>query len=425
MNTKVQQALIDKLMEKSFAVLPTIQSVNQEVLLTNIGRGNMITAFWLGLITGHPSFYLGPTGVNKTGTIEAITSRIENIRYWSDLIPKLQSSKDFLVDSTAILEEEIEGGKRITVEEFLGRASGAEIVFADEFFKREDHPALNDLIDFLLSGQIRHQGKWKKTPLMQFIAAGNEVADSEGDLGAVWSRMTIRLQIQPLDWNQRFSMDSAREERYQSARWQKILDMLGEQTKARTEEVITMVPMDQVLLLRNAWPFIQRPDSIRDVVQEIFTALLDRSDSDFSYLVSKDDRRYGRVADVLKAHALLNGRDTVATEDLRVLEWMLWDTPEQIPVLNEVLAEYIRTSVSEAQELVNALLSPTGAIEAAKTGDINQGVSALSQLQTATAELDRLIGEASSDVDRQAIRELKQKVSEAQNKVLAKVTGQS
>jgi MoxR-like ATPase len=338
-----------------------------------------------------------------------MAKRIEGASFYERLIPQVRSSDQLFVTRTDVLETTVDGGTSIALRRQYGRAADAHLFFGDEFFKDESNPALLDLIDFALDGFIRTDEGVLDTPLMFFAAAGNEVPEYDGNLGAVWSRMTLRLSVQSLTRNQKLALHHARTVRYQTR-------VTGE-----TGGVKSVMTLDDLKALQDARPFVEVPDAVMETVLDIYDELATRTDADFTYITG-DDRRFGRIADVMQAHALINGRDMVTSEDLRVLAWILWDTPEQIPVLAEVLAPYTRTAMSEAQELVDALLSATGSVEAAKTGDVAKAVEALTQLRTAGVELDRLMSEASGD-DKTAIAKLKDQVREAQETVMKKMTG--
>jgi hypothetical protein len=125
----------------------------------------------------------------------------------------------------------------------------------------------------------------------------------------------------------------------------------------------------------------------------------------------------------MQANALLDGRTAVGKADLAVLEWLLWDTPEQIAVLKAKLAPFLKTPLSEAKELVDRFLSPSGTVEAVRKGDRAKGVQAITQCEAALSELGRLAGAADSAAMAAEIADLRKQVEAVKAEVIAVVTG--
>lgn len=401
-----------QLVQQALTLAPSVRQITDEVLVRNIGRQDLIKGIWTALIAKHPVFALGSTGVNKTGTIRQMAERISGAVFDERLIPGVRSAADLFVASTTIRERELpDGSKETALNETLGRAADAHVFFGDEFFKDEDHPVLNALIDFALEGVVRHEGGLYHTPLMLFVAAGNETPDPQGKLAAVWSRMTLRLVVAPLARNQKKALVASRTSRYQEA-------AVGAQEAQKT-----LLTIADVEILQKARPFVVVPEAILDTVLDICDALANRSDADFSNVL-QDDRRFGRIFDCMQAQALMAGRDAVTLAELGVLKWMLWDDESQIPVLSEVLVPYTRTPLTEAHELINALLSPTGALEAAKSGNIQKTVEALTQARAAMEQFGQLKTEAAGESAMiTEIEALRQQVQGEMDAVIAKMTG--
>lgn len=393
-------------LKEAIALAPKVQSITEEVLARHIQRGDVVQATWLALVSGRPAFFLGSPGVDKTGTIQSLAERIEGARFFDALMPTVVSPEQLLVESTSIEEAPTaNGGKQIRVRDELGRAAFAHLFFADEIWKAEAR-LLQTLIDLSKGDGVRHEGQMVKTDLMAFLAASNELPDPEGNLGAVWSRMTIRVPVTSLDRSGKKALVQARLNRDRS-------------TGAQTASV--RLTLDEVTLLRSARPQVEVPDDIVEITLDILQELVDETSADFQWAWD-DDRRFGRLFDVMQAQALLQGRTTVAKQDLKVLAWLLWDTPEQIAVVQGKVAPYVRTPLSEAQELVDALLSPSGAVQGAiETGDASKAVPAVQQCQQALTELGRLKDEATTDCDRIGV--LETQVRDIMGEVIAVVTG--
>lgn len=384
-------------------IAPKASAVMADVLTRNLGRESIVRATMLALISGRPAFFLGSPGINKTGTVQDIARRIDGTVFYDALMPTIVSVEQLLVESTSIEETPASnGGKSISTSDKLGRAANAHILFADEIWKAEPR-VLQTVLDLAKGDGVRHEGRMVKTPLLAFVAASNELPDSEGNLQALWSRMTIRAEVKSLDRAGKKNLVVARRNRDQAGK------------SAPTGATLTLA---EVETLREVRPFVEVSDEIVEIVLDLYQSLLDGDQAGFAWLWA-DDRRFGRCFDVLQANALLDGRVRVGKQDLRVLEFLLWDTPEQIPVVKAKIAPLCRTPLSDAQELFGMLLAPAGVVAEAKAGDKSKIVAAVTQFEEAEKELGRLQAEAGGDEKKQIVSLLALVGEEKQNVVAA------
>lgn len=381
------------------------RAVADDVVVRNVGREKIVRATLLALVSGKPAFFLGAPGLNKTGTVQEVARRIEGAEFYDALMPTIVSAEQLIVEETAIEESVAENGtKSIRTRDTLGRAASAHIVFADEIWKAEPR-VLQTLLDLSKGDGVRHEGRMVKTPLLAFVAASNELPDPEGNLGAMWSRMTIRAVIDPLDRGGKKALVAARLERAVSG--------------SAPVETLTLAEVEE---LREVRPLVEIPDEIIELILDLYQELLDADQVGFAWLWS-DDRRFGRVFDVMQANALLDGRTKVGKADLKVLEFLLWDTPEQIPLVREKLDPYTRTPLTDAQEVVDTLFAPGGAVAEAKGGDKTKIVAAITQFEEAETELSRLLGEATLGEEKVAIESLIRKLGEEKQAAVVAILG--
>lgn len=394
------------LLQQAVALAPKVRAISDGILQGHIGREDLVFSTWIALISGRPAFFLGNPGVDKTGAIQALASRIDGAVFYDALMPTVVSVEQLLVESTSIEETPTaDGGRSIRTRDTLGRAASAHLLFADEIWKAEPR-VLQTMIDLAKGDGVRHEGQMVKTPLLAFLAASNELPDPEGNLSAIWSRMTIRVQVLPLDRGGKVALVKARLARDQTGK------------KASKPSQISLADVET---LRQARPFVEVPDEILEAVLDILQELVEDQGQDFSWAWA-DDRRFGRIFDIMQANALLNGRTKVAKADLSVLEWLLWDNPEQIAAVKTKIAPYTRTALTEAIELTDSLLSPAGTVDAVLKGDRSKGVQALTQCEDTLKELVRLKGEEGEAMVTE-IEKLLTQVSSIKDDIIAVVTG--
>ncbi len=361
-------------LKTAVALAAKIRGISKDVLVRHIGREDVVRATWLALVSGRPAFFLGPPGVDKTGTVQDLARRVDGAVFFDALMPTLVSVEQLLVESTSIEESPMaDGGKSIKTRDTLGRAASAHVLFADEIWKAEPR-VLQTVLDLAKGDGVRHEGTQVKTPLKAFLAASNELPDSEGNLGAVWSRMTIRVVVKELDRQGKTALVKAR-----------LAKARGASSKVSGSDKLTLSEVDE---LRAARSLVEIPDEIVKIVLDIVEQLRDENAGSFDWAWA-DDRRFGRLFDVMQANALLDGRTKVGKQDLAVLEWLLWDSPEQIPTVKAKLVAYCRTPQSEARELIDSLLVAGGsAATAYNVGRPTAGAtSALAQCREVAEDL--------------------------------------
>lgn len=393
-------------LELATGLAPKVARVAAAVASRNIGRESIVRCTLLSLVAGHPAFFLGPPGINKTGTVQSLARAIAGASFYDALIPTIVSPEQLLVEETTIEEAvSAEGVKSIRTRDRLGRAASAHLVFADEIWKGEGR-VIQTLLDLMKGDGIRHEGRMVETPLLSFVAASNELPDPEGNLGAAWSRMTIRAVVGHLDRSGKKALFGAR--------------------LARDRGAVSTAPvqltLEEVELLREARPLVGVSDGIQDAVLDIVESLLQDSKEDWEWLWA-DDRRMGRVIDVLQASALIAGRTEVGKQDLRVLEYLFWDTPEQIPLVRAKLAPLVRTPLSDAQEQFEALQAPGGpyadTMDRGGTSKLSQGLAQIEELER---ELKKLEGEAGA-AEKPQIAGLREQLEEMKQDFVARATG--
>ncbi|HNU76172.1 MAG TPA: MoxR family ATPase [bacterium] len=401
----------NELLQKAVSLAPKVKAISQDVSRRHIQRDDIIKATWLAIVSGRPAFFLGTPGVDKTGTIKAMIRKIHGAVFYEALMPMLSSGSELIVESTSLREkQEPDGGKTISTVDKLGRAASAHIFFGDEIWKTPD-VALKMLFDLFNMDDIRHDGQVVHNPLLTFLAASNELPEPESQLEALWSRMSIRVQVNSLNRFGKKQLVEARLNRYRET-------AEGEKAESKVETLT----LEEAKMLKKARPFVEISEEIIETVLSFLEELLDDDSSDFQWAWD-DDRRFGRLFDVMQANALLNGRTKVTKTDMSVLEWMLWDEPGQIAVLKAKLAPYTRTVLDEAQEVIDALLAPGGTVDTVLGGNRSKAVEALTQAEEAEKELKRLKGEADAQ-DAVDIEALLTQLSDTKKDIIAVVTGQ-
>ncbi|BEG57715.1 hypothetical protein NHP21005_14030 [Helicobacter sp. NHP21005] len=80
----------------------------------------------------------------------------------------------------------------------------------------------------------------------------------------------------------------------------------------------------------------------------------ENTEPDINLIASPSDRRFKQCAQLLQVSALLSDQNEVTPPDLALLRHCLWDSLEQIPLVNAILTQVLKTSHAKAKDLEKA-----------------------------------------------------------------------
>lgn len=356
-----------------------LRAVNAAVLKDNIGREEYLQVLSLTVLTGNPCFFVGPPGVSKTKTAQEWALHVKGARFFDVNMGGVKTSDELFLPKTCIVEEPMpNGGKRISIEKQIGGAGQSEIVFLDEL-PRAEPSMMNEILDLMKGGDIRYGGGVERIPLRFILTAGNRMIDpNEADQEAFCSRITLRLMV-------------------------KALDRAGKRRLALHDPILdttTTMTLQDIDLLQKAVKQIRLPEDIVDAALDIYEAILKEKPQDYAWLWS-DDRRFKRLCrNVLRAQALLEGRTVVNKSDLKALKHVLWDTIEEISFIEKILKPYLKTPVTEAQQLLDAMMAAGDVVDGYLKGINEKASDAKGKSKTLIRKLEEFITQTSgSDQD--------------------------
>jgi MoxR-like ATPase len=248
--------------------------------------------------------------------------RLAGRRYFEWLLTKFTTPEELF---GPVSLEALERGRyeRIT----SGKLPEAEVVFLDEVFKANS-AILNALLTVLNERRFYQGTQVLPVPLEVLLAASNELPD-EDELAALYDRFLLRFTVGYIE---------------QDARFAELLRRDTKEAEAAGPPAASLSPAE-LLELQQAATEVRLPDG---VVQELVAVRKKLGEEG----VVASDRRYRQAVQVLKAAALLAGRDRVAISDLRWLEHMLWSDPEEKIAVRRVLSEIATGLEEEARKLL-------------------------------------------------------------------------
>lgn len=207
-----------------------------------------------------------------------------------------------------------------------GFLPGAKLAFIDEFFKGS--PAIiNTNLLIMNERRFKYGTQEFECPLRSMIACSNEFAQDAQDLAAALDRFLLRKVTKSVS-----SAEGLGE----------IFDKALEGVKCEPafEDHASFEEVDEVAGMVNSLPWTK---TAREGWLEIVRTLKVQG-------VDPSDRRLMKSVAAVRASAFLSGRDEVDTDDMDVLNYIMWRDPAQITkcqdVVNKVAAP-IRVKVNE------------------------------------------------------------------------------
>lgn len=321
-----------------------------EKLLEVLGSGlyEKETAIKLGLLTalaGESMFMLGAPGCAKS----MITRRIkeaflsdnkDGVKYFETLLNQFTTPEEVFgnISLKALNGQFIdENGKKIEKEEYRRLTEGmlpeADIAFLDEIWKAS--PAiLNTLLTIVNERKFHNGSKVMDVPLKALFAASNELPAKGKGLEALYDRFVLRLSVDFIKNEEDF------------------FEMIDQPA----HEKFTIKDDDKKLLISNKelkeWATEIDKVSLSEVSKQVISAIrkemtllndsMSEEDKKNGELFEVGDRRWKKIAHILKTSAFLNDRTEVDLMDCSLIENCIWGTKKQQKKAREIVEKCLK-----------------------------------------------------------------------------------
>ena len=291
----------------------------------------------LGAAAGESIFLLGLPGVAKSMIARRLALAFRDARRFEYLMSRFSTPDEIFGPVSISKLKDADTYERVTE----GYLPTADVVFLDEIWKAG--PAIQNSLLTALNEKIFRNGREDvPLPLKAVIAASNELPAQGEGLEALWDRFLVRYIVDPIRDKTNF-LSLLTGKAAVPCPIPAELPFTSDEMKAMLEERDGIVIPEEILEFLYA--LRTRYASKADLHPEE-----DEEEESIPYV---SDRRWKKIAGLLRTSALLNGREAVDWSDCLLLEHLLWDDDAQLPRVREDIA----------RELIVQLLKGTVSVD--------------------------------------------------------------
>jgi MoxR-like ATPase len=296
--------------------IEALQRLRRELRARFLEREQVIDGMLCALLSRSHVLIVGPPGTGKSELAHELCRRVTGAEYFQWLLTRFTTPEE-IFGPVSLKALEDDRYTRVTD----GKLPRAHVAFLDEVFKASS-AILNTLLSVMNERQFHGGDVPGQVPLVSLVGAANELPE-EDELLALFDRFLLRFEVDYLREDYLF------------------LRMLALEPAAGR----TTLSLEDLAALQEAVRRIEVPEAVRRDLLELRGLLNSKG-------VIASDRRYRQSLEVVRAHALLNGRSCCTSEDLKVLEHVLWNEPNERAEVEEALRSLAFGLEDEAQRLL-------------------------------------------------------------------------
>ena len=297
-------------------------------LLKELGQGlyereDILAKCLLAALSGESTFLFGPPGTAKSLIARRVARAFKNTAYFECLMNRFTTPEEIFGPVSL---------KELKEDRYLRKTDGylpeARFAFLDEIWK-SGPGILNTLLTIVNERKFRNDGKVENVPLKGIIAASNETPESGQGLDALYDRLVLRLNVGPLKEKENFFS---------------LLDGNPVPADITVDPGLAFGEDEWEAMLKGLLEVHFTEESknvlhaIRKRIDDYNVAAKGKKKSHL-YI---SDRRWQKIAQVLKMAALLCDRKEILPVDLTILSDCLWNEPGQCDDIRKLVIDSIK-----------------------------------------------------------------------------------
>ena len=358
-----------------------LKTIGNELKELFFEREEVIDNALRALIVGQSMLLLGPPGTGKSAITSELCSRINGSTYFQWLLNRTSDPAEILGPYSLKGMEE-DKFIRITT----GKLPEAQIAFLDEIFKCNE-PTLNILLSLINEKIFYNDGVATPVPLISLFAASNETPDDES-LDALYDRLIFRMWVDYIQGKDNKI---------------KMFKSYVDKRNNTSNNVKTTIDLEELLAIQEATKNVKIENSILKTFINLLNNLKKHN-------IVVSDRRQNECLKIMQGNALLQGRNTVTSNDLEALIFVLWKDKDDIAIIREEIDKLVNVLSIEIKEIRNKYKQIEDDINAENdpTARCRKAIEARSSLESLKKKLTTAINKASKEgidtADAEALR---------------------
>lgn len=292
----------------------------------------------LAALAGQSILLLGPPGVAKSMVARRLKYAFTHACAFEYLMSRF-STPDEIFGPVSISRLKESDRYERCVEGYLPTA---DVVFLDEIWKAG--PAIQNTLLTVINEKTYLNGQTQlHLPLKLLIGASNELPTEGEGLEALWDRFILRLVSKPIEEEKNFY---------------KMLNPVqpspGEE-KGGIQAAEAFSP-EEYAQIQEQIDTVEIPNEVLQAITHIRKALKDVAieGQDVHRTLYVSDRRWARIARLLRTSALLHDRKSVDLSDLQLAVHALWNEPDELPAVSLIVADAIFQSYRQRLDSMGA-----------------------------------------------------------------------
>ena len=301
-----------------------------------VERKDTIKLVLLTVLAGENIVLVGPPGTGKSLIARRMAQALGDIQngdYFEYLLTKF-STPDEIFGPLSISELKADRFRRNTA----GYLPSVELAFLDEVFKASSS-ILNALLT-ILNERIYHNGaEAQHVSLRALIAASNELPTGQEELAALYDRFLLRCFVDYVGADGLSALMTA-------------------PTTPPPPSLSMAITRDDIQRIEQAARSVTLPTMVQKALKQIWQAHREAFKEDRREQLS--DRRLMKCLHLLRVSAMTNGREEVDLSDVLLLKDCLWNHPDNIAKVRDLVLGALRRH-SSAMPVSAASLPVDGA----------------------------------------------------------------